>query len=232
MQMKENKFFDKLDGTIVTATLVGFVMTVLLGCVSPSRDLIDNGQIVVKLPFDLEIGSAEYVKVLGSLIRPSSRTRYDSCAKKTITNWYYYAEAKISPPYYGCNRLKLAFTDDKKELEYCGFIIRGDSITGRGLSYAECREIIGKIIADIGSTHGVRMRRTCDSRSEMEEQEHVREILDDYEHRKEECYGCVQSFVCFMGKKAVNDIIVDYRVYGMLNWRGGCEIYVEYFRRV
>ena len=209
------------------AAFAGLAATVSLGCLGPSRCIVEDGQIVVDSPFDLEIGSAEYAKALVSLSRPVARVVHDSRTKTATTNWHCHAEARLKTPYFGCDRLTLTFTDEEKTLEHFRLIIGQASSADKRMSYAECRETMGKIVADMEGSLGVTMRRTSDSRSEEEDQERVREVLEEYSRRKDECYGFIQNYVCFVGGKTSKGVPVDYRVYGMINWRGRCEIHVE-----
>lgn len=228
--MKEKKLLDRFSGTIAAAALAGLAATVSSGCLGPSRCVVEDGRIVVDSPFDLEIGSAEYAKALVGLSRPVARVRHDSRTKTATTNWHCHAEARLKTPYFGCDRLTLSFTDEEKKLEHCRLVIGRASSADKRMSYAECRETMGKVVAALEGSLGVTMRRTSDSRSEEEEQERVREVLEDYRRGKDKCYGFIQSYVCFVGEKTSKGVKVDYRIYGMIDWRGRCEIHIEYSR--
>jgi len=64
---------------------------VLSGCVSAPKYVIENGRIVVDSPFDLEIGSTEYAKALGSKVHTSVHANYDPKTLLGLDKTLYFA---------------------------------------------------------------------------------------------------------------------------------------------
>ena len=226
--MKEEKMLCRFAGTVAATALIGSVVIALPGFAGESKWQIKNGSIFLDSPFDLEIGSTEYAKALGGLIRTSAHANYDPNTKTTTTNYHHYADARLTVPYFGHDRLSLSFKGEEKALEHCSLAIgRWASDKGKVMSYAECRETVDKIVADMGKRLGITMRCTNES-SEEEAKEGVRASLEDYKRRKEKCYGLARSFVNFAGEKTVKNVLVDYSVSGMINEKGRCDINVSY----
>ena len=67
--MKEEKMLCRFAGAVAVMVLVGSAMSVQPGFAGESKWQIKNGSIFLDSPFDLEIGSTEYAKALGSRIR-------------------------------------------------------------------------------------------------------------------------------------------------------------------
>ena len=88
-----------IGGTIAATVLLGSAVTAL-PCEAKYR--IEDGEIVLDSPFELEIGSGEYANAFGDLIRTDAHAIYDPLTKKTTTNFYHYAEARLATPYFGC----------------------------------------------------------------------------------------------------------------------------------
>ena len=216
-----------LVGRLELMVVAGLVAMVLSGCVSAPKYIVEDGRIVVNSPFDLEIGSTEYAKALGSKVRTSVHANYDPKAKTTTTNWYHSAEANLATPYFGFDRLWLSFKGEEKELDHCSFLAAGK---GRMLSCSECRETVGKIAEDMGKRLGVSMRCTHD-RAEDEAKESVRESVEQCKRRGEKFCDISCSFVMFTGEKTVKDVKVDYSVSGMINMKGRCNIHISYSKR-
>ena len=227
--MKERKEMTcRFAGAIAAMALVGAAMSVPSGFADESKWRIENGRIVVDSPFDLEIGSTGYAKALGSLIRTSAYANYDPNTKTTTTNFHHHAEAWLTTPYFGHDKLSLSFKGEEKALERCDLTIgRWASKKGKMMSYAECRETVDRIAADMGKRLGITMRCTSES-SEEEAKDGVRESLEEYRRKKKKCYGFARSFVHFAGEKTVKNIQVDYSVCGLINEKGRCDIHVEY----
>ena len=98
------------------------VAVVVMGFDNESK-YIENGRIVLDSPFDLKLGSTEYAKTFGSLIRTSAHADYDPGTMKTITNFHHHATAYLSTPYFGCDKVGLKFEGDDKILSWCYFSI-------------------------------------------------------------------------------------------------------------
>ncbi len=96
--------------------LPAIVGTMCSGLAAADEFRIENGKIVVDSPFDLEIGSAEYSKALGKAIKSHKDVRKDPKTGATTTNWYHFAEARFSQPYFGAERASLSFDGEDKKL--------------------------------------------------------------------------------------------------------------------
>ena len=226
--MKEKKSLCRFAGTVAATALIGAAVMALSGCLSTPKCIVENGRIVVDSPFDLEIGSTEYAKMFGSLVHTSVCVSYDPSTKTTTTNWYHHAEVLLKTPYFGHDRLSLSFKGEEKALEHCS-LTSGcwTSDKGKLMSYAECRETVDRIAADMGKRLGITMWCRSDQ-PENEVKESVRKSFEDCKRRKEKCNSLSSSFVNFAGEKTVKNIQVDYSVCGMINEKGRCNIHVSY----
>ena len=227
--MKGKKSLCRFAGVIAVMVFVGSALSVLPGFAGESKWQIKNGSIFLDSPFVLEIGSTEYAKALGGLIRTSAHANYDPNTKTTTTNYHHYADARLTVPYFGHDRLSLSFKGEEKALERCSLAIgRWASAKVKVMSYAECRETVDRIAADMGKRLGITMRCTSES-SEEEAKEGVRESLAECKRKQQEkCHGLSRSFVDFVGEKTVKNVLVDYSVCGMIDEKGRCNILVSY----
>ena len=227
--MKERiKLHCKFAGTVAVTALLGLAMMMQSGCASAPKCVVENGRIVVDSPFDLEIGSTEYAKMFGSLVKTEAFANYDPKTKTTTTNRYHHAEARLATPYFGCESVSLSFKGEEKALESCHLSIgHAWSSDKRKMSYAECRETVNKIVADMSKHLDITMRCGIES-SEKEAKESVRKSLEEYKRKKKKCYGLARSFVCFTGEKTIKNVRVDYSVSGLINEKGQCDIHVSY----
>ena len=175
----------------------------LLGAVEEAGGLrIEHGRAVLGSPFALEIGSAEYAKVLGERVRTSAHANYDPQTKKTTTNVYHQAEVDLAKPYFGFDKLSLNFKGEDKHLESCSFSMSGrrPSDKREKLSYAECREMVDKIAADMEKQLGIVMRCTSDH-TEEEAKQDVQRRQDEDRQKKRNLYGFSLSFVHYNGER-------------------------------
>ena len=197
------------------------VATVVMGFDAESK-YIENGRIVLDSPFDLELGSTEYAKTFGSLIRTSAQADYDPITKKTTTNFHHHATAYLSTPYFGCDKVGLKFEDDDKVLSWCYFSI-GETTSDNSniMSYTECRAVLDKIVDDMNKRCGITMQ-CVGNKTERQAKESVRLKIQDYKRRKEEFLGFNMSFVSFRAQKGS----VVYDVHGLINEKERCYISV------
>jgi hypothetical protein len=107
---------------------------------------MEDGELVVDSPFDLCIGSSEAAKLLGAKLHSST---YDG------TNRQYFASARISKPYFGCQTLSLNFYGEEKSL---GSI----HLNNRKLPLDDCRKTVLDMADDIGKRFGVQMETMLD----------------------------------------------------------------------
>jgi len=218
-----------IGGTIAATVLLGSAVTAL-PCEAKYR--IEDGEIVLDSPFELEIGSGEYAKAFGDLIRTDAHAIYDPLTKKTTTNFYHHAEARLATPYFGCEKVSLNFKGEEKSLEQCNFGIgRWASNSGKMMSYSECRETVDKIAADMGKRLGIVMRCTSHVKSEEEAKESVRGLDAEFKRRKEKSGWFATGVVLFCGEKKVKDVSVQYTVNGMFSNKGDYSISIYYMKR-
>ena len=107
---------------------------------------MEDGELVVDSPFDLCIGSSEAAKMLGAKLHSST---YDG------TNRQYFAIARLSKPYFGCQTLSLNFYGEEKSL---GSI----HLNNRKLPLDDCRKTVLDMADDIGKRFGVQMETMLD----------------------------------------------------------------------
>jgi len=137
---------------ILSACIVG----ALCACVAKGDGFrIEDGKIVVDSPFDLEIGSPEYAKALGSAVKSHKDVRKDDKSGETVTNWYHSGEARFAQPYFGARNAWLSFNGDDKALSSVHFWV-GDRKTsfGGSLTFSECCKLYEEIAADISRRLG------------------------------------------------------------------------------
>ncbi len=221
-----------------TMTFAAWAALALLGCASAPKYRVERGSIIVDSPFDLEIGSTEYAQTFGDLIRTSVSADYDPRTKTTTTNWYHHAEARLATPYFGCERMFLSFKGEEKALEHCSLSLGGwpsfggtRSVSGKKMTYAECRETVGKIAADMENRLGITM--LCkNEETEEEAKESVRQLTERYKKSNEKCSGYASSFVHFGGERQGEKAATDYSVSGMLSDKGEYSISVSYSRHL
>ena len=218
-----------IGGTIAATVLLGSAVTAL-PCEAKYR--IEDGEIVLDSPFELEIGSGEYAKAFGDLIRTDAHAIYDPLTKKTTTNFYHYAEARLATPYFGSEKVSLNFKGEEKCLEQCNLEIgRWASNSGKMMSYSECRETVDKIAADMGKRLGIVMRCTLHVKSEEEAKESVRDFDTEFKRKKEKSGWFATGVVLFSGEKKVKDVSVQYTVNGMFSNKGDYSISIYYMKR-
>ena len=198
--------------------------TVTTGCVgTPPAYRVENQKIVLDSPFALEIGSTEYAKAFGDLIYKSVHANYDPQTKKTTTNFYHHAEARLATPYFGCERVWLNFKGEEKTLNSCN-LSRGRFYgSSKKMSFEECRATVGKIVADMESRFGMTMR--C--RTDLSEND-AKAIGEEFKQRGEKCGGYATSFVYYSWQTKNAHGFVDYCVSGMMDEKGGCSFSVDF----
>ena len=202
----------------------------LLGAVEEAGGLrIEHGRAVLDSPFALEIGSTEYAKVLGERVRTSAHANYDPQTKKTTTNFYHQAEVDLSKPYFGFTRLSLNFKGEEKYLECCSFSMSGrrPSDKRKKMSYAECREMVDKIAADLEKQRGIVMRCTSDH-TEEEAKQDVQRRQDENRQKKRNLYGFSLSFVHYNGERQGKTRKIEYLLSGMLSDKGEYSVSFSY----
>ncbi len=209
-------------------TFAAWMAIALSGCVCAPKYRVERGSIIVDSPFDLEIGSTEYAQSFGDLIQTSVHANYDPRTKTTTTNWYHHAEARLATPYFGCERMFLSFKGEEKALESCSLSFGGRLFgSDKKMTYAECRETVGKIVADMEKRLGIAMQYTSED-TEDEAKESVRRVAERHTKSNEKYSSFASSFVCFWGERQGDEARVDYSVCGMMSDKGDCSINISY----
>jgi hypothetical protein len=119
---------------------------------------MENGELVVDSPFDLCIGSSEAAKLLGAKLHSST---YDG------TKQHYFAIARLSKPYFGCQTLSLNFYGEEKALGHI-------CLSNLKLPLDDCRKNVLDIAADISQRFGVKMEPATDETPEEALKRHER----------------------------------------------------------
>ena len=212
---------------VFVVSMAGLAVVMMTGCVSaPPACRVENQKIVLDSPFVLEIGSTEYAKEFGDLIKTSAHANYDPQTKKTTTNFYHHAEAWLATPYFGCERVWLNFKGEEKTLNSCN-LSRGSFYgSSKKMSFDECRATVGKIVADMESRFGMTMQCTNDL-SENDAKVRVKEMGEGFKQKGEKGSSFASSFVDYSWQTKNAHGFVDYRVSGMMDEKGGCSINVD-----
>ena len=209
----------------------GFMLGLPSSGAAASADVlrIENGRAVLDSPFALEIGSTEYAKVLGERVRSWAHANYDPQTKTTTTNVSHYAEAHLAKPYFGFDKLSLNFKGDDMHLESCSFSMSGrrPSDKRKKLSYAECREMVDKIAADMEKRLGIVMRCRIDY-TEAVVKQHVQRRLDEDRQKKRELSEFSLSFVHYNGERQGKTRKIEYMLCGMLSDKGEYSVSISY----
>ena len=208
------------------AVAVALVASVVF-CEGAQKYRVESGGIVLDSPFALEIGSTEYSAAFGKYIRTSACANYDPMTGLPATNFQYYATAHLSKPYFGFNGLSLMFKGREKYLERCYFSSDGQGrVSADKMSYEECREKTGRIVADIQKRLGIVMCCFQDETEDAAKQE-VDRHLKKYREANQKCHGVAVSFLCFHGAREGEFGLISYDVNGMVNDKGDCSVHVS-----
>ena len=149
---------------------------------------IEDGKVVVDSPFDLEIGSPEYAKALGSGVKSHKDVRKDDKSGETVTNWYHSGEAHFAQPYFGANKAWLSFNGEDKALSRARLSIGEDGKSFAGvLAFDECCKIHSEIAADMSKHLGEEID-VDDDVTEEEARERIEELV-----KREKVGSCFSS---------------------------------------
>ena len=207
----------KFRREILSACIVG----ALCACVAKGDGFrIEDGKIVVDSPFDLEIGSPEYAKALGSAVKSHKDVRKDPKTGETVTNWYHSAEARFAQPYFGAKKAWLSFRGDDKALSSARISIGEDAKSFVGvLPFDECCEIYGKIAADMSKRLGEEID-VDDDVTEEEARERIEELV-----KREKVGSCFSSSFRYDGVTVTNKYgYVRYNLSEMMHENKKCWI--------
>ena len=152
------KAFEELRKKSVETNFVRSVVHPLPDAYKEEHMRMENGELVVDSPFDLCIGSSEAAKLLGAKLHSST---YDG------TKQHYFAIARLSKPYFGCQTLSLNFYGEEKAL---GSV----HLSNLKLPLDDCRKNVLDIAADISQRFGVKMEPATDETPEEALKRHER----------------------------------------------------------
>ena len=164
----------KFRREILSACIVG----ALCACAAKGDGFrIEDGKVVVDSPFDLEIGSPEYAKALGSAVKSHKDVRKDDKSGETVTNWYHSGEAHFAQPYFGARNAWLSFKGEDKTLSSVHFSSGKDNKSYVGvLTFDECRKLFDEIAADMSKRLGEEID-VDDDATEEEARERIEELV-------------------------------------------------------
>ena len=138
--------------------MVAVVLTFVVG-VALSVHGAELTGFVIDSPFDLTLGSTNYVARLGKAVHSRASAWYDPDTKVTTTNWSVYATVRFAKPYHGARHATLQFKGEERVLDSYSFDIGANKYGGGGkLTVEEARKIMQEVAADITKRFGVKMR--------------------------------------------------------------------------
>lgn len=180
-----NSRMKKLSREILSACIVG----ALCACVAKGDGFrIEDGKVVVDSPFDLEIGSPEYAKALGSAVKSHKDVCKDPKTGETVTNWYHSGEVRFAQPYFGARNAWLSFSGEDKALSNARLSIGEDGKSFVGsLAFDECCKIHSEIAADMSKRLGEEID-VDDDVTEEEARERIEELV-----KREKVGSCFSS---------------------------------------
>ena len=180
-----NSRMKKLSREILSVCIVG----ALCACAAKGDGFrIEDGKVVVDSPFDLEIGSPEYAKALGSAVKSNKDVRKNPKTGETVTNWYHFGEAHFAQPYFGAKNARLSFNGEDKALSSARLSIGEDGKSFAGaLAFDECCKIHSEIAADMSKHLGEEID-VDDDVTEEEARERIEELV-----KREKVGSCFSS---------------------------------------
>ena len=186
----------KISREILSACIVG----ALCACAAKGDGFrIEDGKIVVDSPFDLEIGSPEYAKALGSAVKSHKDVRKSPKTGETVTNWYHFGEASFVRPYFGAKKALLSFNGEGKTLSSARLSIGEDDKSFVGaLTFDECCKAYNEIAADMSKRLGEEVG-VDDDVTEEEAREEIEELV-----KREKVGSCFSSSFRSDGVKVTN----------------------------
>ena len=194
----------------------------LAGCASAPKVRVANGELVLDSPYDLEVGSEKYAKMLGSALR--SDTHVSKWHGKVTTNTYCWGKATLTKPYFGFDRMQLSFKEGKLDSVH---LSSSRNVTGEDMSFDECRSIVKKMADDFEAKTGVPAvgHIDQDENEAIERLEELRkEIAEDAKKGGRKTGGFASSFVFMSGERKINDVDVVYDFCGMVNDKRKCNV--------
>ena len=185
---------------------------------------------VVDSPFDLTLGSTNYVARLGKAVHSRASAWYDPNTKVTTTNWSVYASVRFAKPYRGATRASLQFKGEKRVLDSYRFEI-GEKKHGAGgkLTVAEARKIMQEVATDITKRFGVKMELTSFGEGDLSDAEidkRIEEMTKGDSHKRQ---TVATSFASLNGNGEREGVGVGYSVTGMVDSKRKCYVCVSVY---
>jgi len=197
--------------------MVIFAVAALAGCASVTKARVENGSLVVDSPFDLEIGSTEYAKMLGDYLESTTSARYDPRTKVTTTNWSWCATCKLSKPYFGCTKIQLEFKDEDRYLSGIRFDNANYMPSSMGsVPLDECRKTIREIASDMERTFEITLHTSNVSDDEIMENFERWDKEESKSNGKEGSHTIATSFCDMRGSRRVGGMDLSYGIGGMV----------------
>ena len=212
-----NSRMKKLSREILSVCIVG----ALCACAAKGDGFrIEDGKVVVDSPFDLEIGSPEYAKALGSAVKSHKDVRKDPKTGEMVTNWYHSGEASFVRPYFGAKNAWLSFKGEDKALSSARLSIGEDGKSFVGvLTFDECRKLFDEIAADMSKRLGEEID-VADDVTEEEAREMIEELV-----KREKVGSCFSSNFRYDGVTVTNKYgYVRYNLSAMMHENKKCWI--------
>ena len=202
----------------------------LAGCASVGNARMENGKLVVDSPFDLEIGSTKYAKMLGDRLQSTTSANYDPRTKVTTTNWSWYASCRLSEQYWGCREVSLYFKGEERRLDNFRLECSArDTSLAWKMTPDECRQAVRGIAADVEGRLGLSMSTGHDSDNE-EVAKMVEDMKKEHDAGKAGSRHGITVSRSFVHKTGHNDSAnVGARITGMVGNDGKCWCSVEVY---
>lgn len=199
----------------VFAAVVGIV-----GFAAIADVVVTDGVLVADTPFDFEIGSTRYAKMLGDSLHSTASAQYDPKTKVVTTNWSWHADCELSKPYFGHGKAKLSFAGEDRRLKS---VLLGDwgCPDDETMTVEECRKAMREIADDITRHTGVKMT----SRRSMTDDEITEDLRKDALKGAKSSYG----FETMYGESETNDVFVGCSIIGWVNYRRRCQVNLDIF---
>ena len=156
----------------MTLVLAGVLSLLATGVFAdgPAVCRVENGQVVVTSPFDLEFGSAEYARILADRLYEAKHTY--GVGENAVVTPCYSVNARLEKPIWGYEYVMLSFDEGKR---FRGFeFFRGSD--EEKLSISDCSKKVREIVADLEKRFGVEL--SGDDGDEEEARESVAELME------------------------------------------------------
>ena len=209
--------------------MVIFAVAALAGCASVNKARVENGKLVVDSPFDLEIGSTEYAKMLGDYLPWPSTATYDPKTNVTTTNWSCSTTCKLSKPYFGHEKVELFFEGENRYLSSIqldsGVLFHAPRVA---MTLDECRKAIRGIASDLERRLEIKMRTLYDKSDDE-----IAKIIEDM--GKEDAvhndsvnsHTLSTSFCSMRGNRLVGSVDLSCSIFAVVGRNRMCNLMVS-----